>query len=171
MPSKLIKLLLVSTSLSPILLTRAFVATLHQQWGQAVAYAGAACGLALLCVLVLYAVRTTQRLPLGEVKQLQAADTQIIGFVLTYLLPLARPETTPEDVRVLLFVLLILGLAFWNSNAYHFNPMLGLLGFHFYEATFDRDIKYVLITRKDLYNARGVSHVVRLTEYVVIEAP
>lgn len=171
MMSKFAKLLLVATSLAPILLTRAFVDALHGRWPEAAASVGAAAGLTALCILLLSSIQQEARLlDLHSPKTIQSADTQIIGFVLTYLLPLAKPDQTPDDVRVLAFVLLILGLAFWNSNAYHFNPLLGLLGYHFYEVTFDSDIKFVLITKRSLYNARKLSGFVQLTEYVVLEA-
>lgn len=171
MLSKLAKLLLVSTSLAPILFTQAFIASLHDQWVDAATGLGVAVGLTIMCFLILSAARKQhQTLPLGKVKQLQAADTQIIGFVITYLLPLAKPEETPDDLRVLAFILFILGLAFWNSNAYHFNPLLGLLGYHFYEVTAENDIKLVLITKRSLYDTQAVSRVVQLTEYVVLEA-
>jgi hypothetical protein len=171
MLNKFAKLLLVATSLAPILLTRAFVDGLHGRWPEAAAGVGVAVGLTALCILLLSAVRKeAQVLDLHSPRTIQAADTQIIGFVLTYLLPLAKPEQTPDDVRVLAFVLLLLGIAFWNSNAYHFNPLLGLLGYHFYEATFENDIKFVLITKKSLYNTRKLSGFVQLTEYVVLEA-
>src|SRR5690349_308142 len=171
MLNKFAKLLLVATSLAPILLTRAFVDALHGRWPEAAASVGAAAGLTALCLLLLSAARKdAQLLDLHSPKTIQCADTQIIGFVLTYLLPLAKPDSTPDDVRVLGFVLLLLGLAFWNSNAYHFNPLLGLLGYHFYEVTFDSDIKFVLITKRTLYEARKLSGFVQLTDYVVFEA-
>ncbi|HET9227069.1 MAG TPA: hypothetical protein VFR31_10405 [Thermoanaerobaculia bacterium] len=170
MLSKFAKLLLVATSLAPILLTHAFISALNRRWTAAAVGLGVAVGLTFICWLILSAARKQQQtLPLGKVKQLQAADTQIIGFVITYLLPLAKPQETPDDIRVLLFILFILGLAFWNSNAYHFNPLLGLLGYHFYEVTFCNDIKFVLITKRSLYDTQAVSEIVQLTEYVVLD--
>lgn len=171
MITKPAKLMLVATSLAPILLTRAFVDATHDRWPEAAATVGAAVGLTMLCSLLLRAARNqADVLAVQSVKTIEAADTQIIGFVVTYLLPLAKPEDHPDDVRVLLFVLFILGLAFWNSNAYHFNPLLGLLGYHFYEVTFDSDIKFVLITRRSLYDTKNIPSFVQLTEYVVLDA-
>lgn len=170
MLSKFAKLLLVATALAPILLTRAFIAVLKGQYVEAVIEIALAILLTLICMLILSGVRKEQQtLSVGTIKQLQAADTQIIGFVITYLLPLAKPQDTPDDIRVLLFVLFILGLAFWNSNAYHFNPLLGLLGYHFYEVTSCNDIKFVLITKRSLFDTKDISEVAKLTEYVVLD--
>lgn len=69
------------------------------------------------------------------IKSIKPADKEIVGFVLAYLLPLARG--TQFDGVPMFVVLGVFFLVVMTSNAYHTNPLLGLIGYHFYEVTIE----------------------------------
>lgn len=56
-----------------------------------------------------------------------------------------------------------------TSHAYHFNPLMSVLGYHFYEVTDTGGVSYVLITRRSLHTARSAARVVRLSEYIILD--
>ena len=56
-----------------------------------------------------------------------------------------------------------------TGYGYHFNPLLGLLGWHFYKVGTEEGVTYVLITKKELRSAKQCLTVGQLTEYIVID--
>jgi hypothetical protein len=64
---------------------------------------------------------------------------------------------------MLLFVL-------WSTHALQVNPVLGMLGYHFYEVETADGITYLMITKRKISNVLSVGHVVQLSEYGILEA-
>lgn len=171
MLNKAAKLALVSTSLSPICLTLWFVEfSKNWDWRQGWPYLLAAFVLSCLCFgLVWLSARELESLPV-KIKAVKTVDKEIVGFLLVYLLPLINQSQHTVSVPVLVFIAVIFFFIVYNSHAYHFNPVLGVFGYHFYEVTIEGDITYVLITRQNITNCKNVSMVVQLTEYMILDA-
>ena len=185
MLNKLAKLALVSTALAPICLTLWFVEisnawqsslpwsdNLAAHWQAGSGYLLAALILSGLCLglVRLSASRHgLERLPV-KIKAVKTVDKEIVGFLLVYLLPLINQSQNTISLSVLVFVAVIFFLIVYNSHAYHFNPLLGLFGYHFFEVTIEGDITYVLITRQNITDCKAVSQVVQLTEYMLLDA-
>lgn len=168
--NKLSRVLLVSTALAPVLLTYAFQLWLSGAFAplgpECVAVA---CGLVLLCILVLKGARQQmERFPF-TVRSLRTADTEIVGFVVAYLLPLLAPGAAAFRPGVVVFVLALFFAVVWGTHSYHFNPLLGLLGYHFYDVSDEASVSYVLITRRSLRSAGRELTVIQLTDYMVLD--
>jgi hypothetical protein len=101
----------------------------------------------------------------------RTSDREVIAFLVAYVLPLALGGTSSQafDPWAVGFVLLIFGLIVWGSHAYDFNPLLGLLGYHFFEVETEDGITYVLITKRSIVSVRQVTKVVQLAEYVLLD--
>lgn len=169
MLNSLAKGILVTTSFAPVLLSFGFV-----EWQQngfsnlALGLVAATAVLVVLCIVILkIAASQLERLrfPIASVK---AADTESVGYVVAYLLPLVNTGEPNVNVGVLIFVLGVFILAVWGSNTYHFNPLLGILGFHFYEVTTESGVTFLLISRTDVRRSADVKAAVQLTEYLVL---
>jgi hypothetical protein len=164
------KVLLVSTAFAPVLLTLAFVRYIQGQHDTRTGvYAALAIALTIACVLVLHAAQTALQVIPFSVDSIRTADKEIVAFVLSYLLPLAKLAPTAVDWRVNLFVLGLLVVIVLTTHSYHFNPLLGLLGYHFYEVSTTDKVSFILITKKDMRNKAQISKVVQLTDYIVLE--
>src|SRR2546422_11569377 len=106
MLSRLTKVLLVLTAFAPVLVTYAFV-----QWRRGafvpmgLTSLVVAVLLAALCFLILTEAR--RQLPVVEcrLERVKTADSEIVAFVLSYLLPLANVSRDALDPYVLTFVL------------------------------------------------------------------
>ncbi|RWT04598.1 hypothetical protein [Aeromonas caviae] len=57
----------------------------------------------------------------------------------------------------------------YSHLPYHFNPLLGLMGWHFYKVSTPEGVTYVLVTKKELRRAQEGLTVVQLTEYIVLD--
>lgn len=185
MLNKLAKLALVSTALAPICLTLWFVEissawqiglplmdNLVANWLTGSGYLLAALVLSGMCFGLVWLSASSQgleRLPV-KIKSVKTADKEIVGFLLVYLLPLINQSQNTISLPVLVFVGVIFFFIVYNSHAYHFNPLLGFFGYHFFEVTIEGDITYVLITRQNITDCKAVSQVVQLTEYMILDA-
>ena len=184
MLNKLAKLALVSTALAPISLTLWFIeiSSVWQRdvpWAESLAthwlvgsgYLLAALVLSSLCFSLIWLSASRyglERLPV-KIKSVKTVDKEIVGFLLVYLLPLINQSQSTISPPVLVFVAVIFFFIVYNSHAYHFNPLLGFFGYHFFEVTIDGDITYVLITHQNITDCKAVSHVVQLTEYMILD--
>ncbi len=170
MLNKAAKLALVATSLAPICLTLWFVEfSKAWDWKAGWAYLLTAALLTLLCAgLVWLAGNNLEKLPV-KIKAVKTVDKEIVGFLLVYLLPLINQTSNTISLPVLIFIAVIFFFIVQNSHAYHFNPLLGFFGYHFYEATLEGDITYVLITKQNIADCKSIKQVVQLTEYMILE--
>lgn len=168
--SKVAKLSLVATSFAPVLLTIGWVRLVDGEiWPDAISYFVAAVITVVLCLILIGAARTQLEVIPFHPTSISTADAEIVGFVLAYLLPFVDAAGISVKPSVFWFVMALLGLVVWSTNSYHVNPVLGLLGFHFYEVTTEGDITFVLITRRNLRESGKITSVVQLTEYMVME--
>ncbi len=94
----------------------------------------------------------------------------MVGFVLVYLLPLINRSALDIDGFVLVFVAIMFFIIVLTTNSYHFNPLIGFFGYHFYEVTVEGGITFVLMTKKNLTNCKAVRSVVQVSEYMILEA-
>jgi hypothetical protein len=168
--NKVAKLALVSTSLAPICLTLWFVEfSKDWDWQQGWGYLVTALLLSLICFgLIRLSASKLESLPV-KIKSIRTADKEIVGFLLVYLLPLIKQSTNSISMPVLVFVAIFFFLIIYNAHVYHFNPLLGIFGYHFYEATIEGDITFVLITRQSITHCKSITRVVQLTEYMILD--
>ena len=165
------KLLLVSTSFAPVLVTLAFVSyindTCSKEW---VYYLAAALGLVLITLKIIDEARNRlETLPIC-IKALKNVDREILSFLIVYLFPLLSQSAAGViNWKIVGFLLAMFFFVVWGTHSYHFNPLLGLFGYHFYEVTTEGGVTYVLITRRSLKNTKGVERVVQLGEHVVLD--
>jgi hypothetical protein len=170
MLSRFAKVLLVLTAFAPILFTVAFVEWrkgTFSPWGPTCLVVAAL--LSAICYLVLAAAsRHLERMPC-HLASIKTADREIVGFVLSYLVPLANLSGGAFDPWTLAFVAFFFLFIVATSHAYHFNPLMSVLGYHFYEVTDSGSVSYVLITRRSLHAAKSTARVVQLSEYILLD--
>lgn len=160
------KILLVSTAFAPVLLTMAAMDIHERHYERGGLLLGLTALAVIACLMVMHLARKNLARHRIVVKSIKPADKELVGFVLAYLLPLARGSLF--EGFPLLVVLTVFFLVIMTSNAYHTNPLLGLLGWHFYEVVID-DVGYVLVSRRNLHNVRAVKDVVTITEYMILD--
>ena len=174
------KFLLVATAFAPVMLTSAFVSWWKAKddkrcWYQALEVAWPTIWPLILgaglCVVICLMVMNQSVTQLARntvvIKSIKPADKELIGFVLAYLLPLARG--TPFEGYPLFVVLVVFFFVVMTSNAYHTNPLLGILGWHFYEVVIE-EVSYILVSRRNIHNVRAIKEVVSLTDYMLLDA-
>lgn len=165
----LAKLLLTSTAIAPVLITYAWVAYQSDKEWQAVFLLVACLLLIAICVLMLrYSKKHLERVKFSATA-VEAADRENMGFLLLYLLPLFTAQFTALNWQVWVPTIIIFGAVVATGYSYHFNPLLGIMGWHFYKASTKEGVTYVLVTKRQLRRATETIEVGQLTEYIVID--
>lgn len=171
MLSKIAKLSLVSTTLAPIFLTLWFI-DFSKNWRltDGLSFLVIAISLSIICwCLLKLSSQRLEKIPV-KISAVKTADKEIVGFILVYLLPLINKTSVTVNITVLVFVSILFFVIVFTSNAYHFNPLIGFFGYHFYEIMVDGGITYILITRKNISNCKSIHQVVQISEYMILEA-
>jgi len=170
MLSKITKVFLVSTSFSPVFLTLWF-AEFSKDWdiNEGWIYLAIAILLAIICFIIMKIARVKLESMPVKITAISTSDKETVGFIIVYLLPLINQTPIQVNIYLLFFILLIFFISLFTTNSYHFNPVLGLFGYHFYEVTIDGGITYVLVTKKNLTNTKKINNVVQISEYMILE--
>lgn len=163
------RLALTSTAIAPVLLTYAWVAFRADDTLAALLFGSTFVFLVVICQALLWYAK--QKLPRSNFKvtSVEAADRENIAFLLIYILPLFTADFDSLNWDIWLPTLVIFGAVVATGFSYHFNPLLGLQGWHFYKVGTAEGVTYVMITRKELRSAKGDFTIAQLTEYIVLD--
>jgi hypothetical protein len=165
----LARILLTSTAIAPVGFTYAWVALSEGEYRTSLIIACLSVAAFILCLLMLrFAKRNLEKIPFKP-KTIEAADRENIGFMLLYLLPLFTSKVSSMNWNLWIPTLGIFALITANGYGYHFNPLLGLMRWHFYKVASEEGVTYVLITKRHLRNASAELIVGQLTEYILID--
>ncbi|WP_303713281.1 hypothetical protein [Brevundimonas naejangsanensis] len=163
------RILLTSTALAPVGFTYAWVAWTQGMNQSAVLIAGSSAILVLLCVILLYLCKKS--LPVSDFQPatIEPADHENTAFLLLYVMPLFTSQFDTLEWKFWIPTVVIFGLITATGYSYHFNPLLGLMGWHFYKTQSPEGVTFVIITKKHLRSPSSKIRVGQLTEYILID--
>lgn len=147
------KFLLVATSLSPVL---GAVAVNKFARGEPSAawlpWLAVTLLLVLLCWALLRYIATNGQKHLFSIKEFERNEKEVLAFLLAYLLPFVSSEKLgfTGDWLTGAYVFGIIFLVVAHAGAFHFNPVMGLFGYHFYSVKNKDGVSYLLISKKEL---------------------
>lgn len=165
------RFLLVVSALAPVLGAFAINAYSQGQRGQAIWYAVIGILLVVVCLLCIWGCRSVlAEEPLNTAK-VKSADKEILSFLIVYLLPLLSQNVIAfkGDLFTAGYVILIVVLCVYHSNAFSFNPILGMVGYHFYEVESDTGMSYLLISRQVHRRQENALSVVQISDYIYLD--
>lgn len=169
MLSAIARIMLTASAIAPIAFTYAWVAyTQDEKTVAGVALLSGAIAVAL-CITVLRSAQKNLERMSFKPKSIEAADRENIGFMVLYLLPLFTDKINTLNWALWIPTVLVFSVITAFGYSYHFNPLLGIIGWHFYKVESDEGVTYVVITRKHLRAASQVLTVGQLTEYILID--
>jgi len=109
-----------------------------------------------------------------EIRSVAPADKEVAAFLIAYVLPFLN--IIDINIWTEIFIVAILYVAVLTTGNYHFNPVLSLFGYHYYEVTIELSEKgrsysytYVLMTRKVIKDCREVKSVIQVSDYMLME--
>jgi len=169
MLNSLARLLLTSTALAPVGLTYAWVAWVQGSKCWAFGILGVSIFLVTVCMLLLW--RAQKRLAVTNFRpaSIEAADHENTAFLLLYVMPLFTSKFDTLDWQFWVPTVVIFAVITATGYNYHFNPLLGLMGWHFYKVQSPEGVTFILITKKHLRTAATELKVGQLTEYILLD--
>lgn len=166
---RIAKTLLIMSAIAPIGLVYAWVALREGEALLALLLTFGCLFLVTACILLLKQARKSlERFPFKP-SSVEAADRENIAFMLLYLSPLFTAQFGQWNMNIMVPTLIVFALLTATGYNYHFNPLLGLVGWHFYKVSSIEGVTYVLITKKHLRNTAQIEQVGQLTEYILID--
>lgn len=153
----------------PVGFTYAWVAWTECDQGIALVILGVCLFLVVICLLVLRSAKNS--LPVSDFKasSIEAADHENTAFLLLYVMPLFTSQFNSLDWHFWIPTLIIFTVITATGYNYHFNPMLGLMGWHFYKVQSAEGVMFILITKKQIRTAATNLRVGQLTEYMLLD--
>lgn len=162
--------MLVLTSLSPVLITYAFILFLeNESWKKISIVLLAITVLVLLCTLILRICKRRMEVINFPIESIKTADSELIGFFIAYLMPFVTFSSDEHSEVILIFIICLFILIIWGTHSYHTNPLLTIMGYHFYEVTTPQNVSYLLVTKRDLRNTKSIKKVVQISDYMVLD--
>lgn len=171
MLNRFAKFLLVATSLSPIL---GAVAVNQYSVGNPILswlpWLAVAFLLALICWgLLRYSASNVQSQTLN-IEKFKSNDKEVLAFLLAYLLPFMSSKGMAFEGQWLTgaYVLALVFLVISHAGIFHFNPVMGLLGYHFYNFKNSDGFSQLLISKKGFMRPEKEVRVVRLAHNIYL---
>lgn len=97
-------------------------------------------------------------------------DADVMAYVVTYLIPfLGISVSDPVDAVSLGIMLGLIAVVYVSSNLIYINPILGLLGYRFYEVETANGKISTLVSRTDYVKTGLPIAVVSLDNYILME--
>lgn len=161
--------LLTSTAVAPVALVYAIVSIIENELWLALVLFLICVILVVWCLWLFNHIKSRVSVSTLSIRGVESADKESLGIMLLYLVPFMR--LSPSDFgwallipAIALFVALVA-----TGTSYHFNPLLNILGWHFYKVDTEEGIKYLLITRNHFRNVHRSVTVGELTKYTLID--
>lgn len=109
-----------------------------------------------------------EKIPITITKA-KTTDKEVISFCISYALPIIFRANSVANIDTWLVAAFILFVVLWTTDAMPANPVLGFLGYHFYEVDSGSGVGYVLITKKRISNVQQINQVVQIGEYGILD--
>lgn len=171
MLNRFAKFLLVATSLSPVLGAVAVNQfALDKPWQSWFPWLAAALLLVLICKLLLtYASRNGQKHKF-RIEQFENNDKEVLAFLLAYLLPFISAQDMAFEGQWMTgaYILAVIFVVIAHAGAFHFNPVMGLLGYHFYGVKNGDGVSQLLISTAELRRPGKDVDTVRLAHNIYL---
>ena len=169
MLSHLANVLFTATALAPVGLAYGVMALLDCSYAEGSAILLICTFLWVVCIALLRVARKTLEQFALRPRSVELVDRESLGIMVLYLFPLFRASFADLHWYMLIpFGVIFLSLVV-TSQDHHFNPLLNLLGWHFYKVDTTEGVSYVLITKRKIRNANEEITVGQLTNYTLID--
>lgn len=166
MLSRFAHLLLVATSLSPVLLIFG-VAKLGSDRVLGAVCVACALLLALVCHSVLWVASRRGELERVHVVRTKSLDKDAVLFVVTYALPLLVPEQRLGSYWALAVFVALVFVVLYSLQVAHVNPLLAMFGYHFFEISPASGETAMLVTRANPIGT--TTRVVKLSPHIWLD--
>jgi len=104
------------------------------------------------------------------IDQFESNDKEVLAFLVAYLLPFISAKDMAFDGQWLTgaYIIAVIFLVIVHANVFHFNPVMGLLGYHFYGIKNSDGVSHLLISKAELHRTGNTIKTVRLAHNIYL---
>lgn len=165
----LARVLLTATALAPVGFTYAWVAFTQDMSKAAIIIALVSLSFVIICFGVIWLAKRSLSSTEFRAQTIEAADHENTAFLLLYVMPLFTSQFRTLAWEFWVPTLLIFILITATGYNYHFNPLMGLMGWHFYKVESIDGVVFLLITKRQIRSNLQPLRVGQLTEYMLLD--
>lgn len=172
MLNKFAKGLLVATSMAPMLGAVAInQIAQHLPFSSWMPWLVATVMLAFVCWLMLTLVMQRGEVHSFKIKEFENNDKEVVVFLLTYLLPFIASDKLDFNGEWITgaYIFAVIFFTVAHAGAFHFNPVMGLLGYHFYSVKDESGASCLLISKKTIRRPGEEVSVVMLADGIYLQ--
>lgn len=170
--NKCAKILLASTSLCPLL----FIVSVNQferckSVKSGIGWLTATFVLIILCLWLLEHFSKKAEKHLLHIHEFEHKDQEMLAYLFIYILPFIRSgaSTFASEWITSICLLVILAFSIAHARAFHFNPVMGFFGYHFYAIRDSHGVSNLLISKEDLQRPNKRIQTVQITSNVYLQ--
>lgn len=164
------KACLVSTCTAPVLFVYSFLAYTKGHYYECALFFFITLFLGASCVKLVQYYEKKGHSTTIHVSNFKAADKEVSGFFVSYLIPVIGAGEFFYDLERGAFFVALFFVFIWASKSYYANPILGLFGYKFFELTTDSGKTLLLITKNNVEKKEQIGKIRYLTTYTVVNA-
>ena len=171
------RLSLTATAIAPVGLIYAVVSTLQKQFTTAIWFLIGTSIAVIVCLVLLRTIkgrsgiRSSSSAPeRHRITSIEPADRENTAIILLYLMPLFTKDVVDLNWEIWIPTLLVFLAIGMTSHIYFFNPLLSILGWHFYRMNTPENVTRILISKKTINNCEGTIIGIQLSDYTVLHA-
>lgn len=168
MLSRFARLLLVLTSLAPVSLVYGVSYLPDRKW-PALQWGCVAAFLVVACLSVMRGALTHGERHTVNAQRAKNVDKDVLAFLVSYALPLISPVHGESNALAFWTFLAVVAVVLYQAELVHVNPLLGMLGYRFYEIEQEGGDNALLIARSK--SSRANITVVKLSTTLWLERP
>ena len=165
------KLALVMSTLAPVLGAFGVHSISHGEFTAFYCYFAAAIGMILLTWLIVRECRKKIAIETLSTKEVRSMDKESLSFLLVYLLPLLAKDVGQytKDFATVIYVFAAIALVVSHGNLVTFNPILALLGWHFYEVKSGDGMVCTLVSKQIIRKQEADFQVLEIYPFFYME--
>jgi len=166
------KLALVMSTLSPVMGAYACRAIFLGNLKWAGWYAGLGFLISAVSLLLLWLCKHRIEREVLHLKKTKCADKESLTFLLVYLLPILDTSKTgvTGDWLTVTYIFIVIGLVVAFSNSVTFNPVLAVMGYHFYEFETIKGASGILLTKAVIKKQNQQLDVIEISPFFYLDA-
>lgn len=141
------RLVLFISSYAPLLALFAILDSFGRGWPSIVC--GVLAFASVAGLLIVWKVASGGKSDWQHLRQSHNRDADVMAYFVSYIIPFAAVDSPDIHTRIALgvFAIIVAGL-YLQASEFYIHPLLLLVGFHVFDATTDKDIPVIVVTRR-----------------------
>lgn len=169
MLSGIAKILLAATALAPVALCYMLIACLEGQYEVGAIIGLLCCALTFSCSVLLKRSGDYIETESLKITSASPADGEAVAMLLIYLLPLFTANFADLNWQIWIPAIFLIGGLVGTGHCFSFNPLMRIMGWHFFSVQTPEGIGYLVITKQKIKNTKDALTIIQLTEYIMVD--